>query len=308
MNASSVDCTIVIPAFNAAKYLPMTLESLLAAGNISIEIIVVDDGSTDDTTSLVAKMMRSHANISYLKKTNSGVSNARNAGLSLVTSAYVCFLDADDCVRPDGLAAMHRMLIDHPEAVAAYGDVGYLDEGSKKQNNYSTDKRPSIVTLDTALQSNFIDTPGAVLFRTAAVVKAGAFDAELRMGEDWELYVRVARQGPFLYCGKTVINYRLHSSSAMHNKQLTMKDFEPMLTKVFRDHPEKYSIDPTTLNLLEVRMRAALLRLILLRSKGAICQLQNLFRMSRMVLDARLDSKVLKITAKSLPSAIKRIF
>ena len=304
------DCAVVIPAYNAAKYLHETLESVLLTQGISVEIIVVDDGSVDDTHNVVSKMTSIYSNVRLIRQINMGVSSARNAGLAVVTASYVCFLDSDDRLRQGGLESLCRLLDETPGAVGAYGAILYIDEDSQLvdySSKYKTDPHDHVITLDTILQSNFIDTPGAILFRTSAVVRAGAFDTQIRIGEDWELYTRIARLGHFVSCKKEVIDYRIHNTSAMHRKTLTIKDFRPALSKVFHVPATTYRCDSKTLKKYETRKIASIIRLNIILSHGIICQTQHLFQILLLLFSSRFDGKILAITARSILSAAKRL-
>ena len=309
------DCTIVIPAYNAAKHIEETVASALASDSGAVEIIIIDDGSTDTTPEVLASIAKKSPGVTVIRTANAGVSSARNTGLSRASAPFICFLDADDRLIANALTHLRLTLTSNPEAAAAYGDLQYIDEKSKKYfvpkattGDANSPARTQTVTIESLLQRNFIDTPGAILFRTAAVKKVGGFDQSLLYAEDWELYVRVACVGPFLHCGNTVMDYRLHAASAMNNKSLTHRHFEPALSKVFDVPAERYGISAQTLKSYEHRMRIRVHEVIILKSKGLKTQLRNVQRIMTTLSHSNLEPALIKATFKSILSATLRAF
>jgi glycosyltransferase involved in cell wall biosynthesis len=305
---SSSQCVVVIPAFNAARYLEEAVKSALSVRGISVEIVVVDDGSSDETPQIASSMARLHSNVKYIHQANAGVSAARNAGFALSKSEYVCFLDSDDCFREGGLEGMHELLVVCPDAVGVYGDVRYFDENSKEvdfSSKYRTEQSSEITNMDTIMQGNLIDTPGAILFRSSKLILSGLFDENIRVGEDWELYVRIARLGNFVRCNRPVLNYRVHKLSAM-SRAVRFEDYEPAVSRVFSR--VRYSgIDQSTLRSYELRKTAGIFRLLVFRSRGIKTQMSHLRNLLVLCIKSRLDKFVLVITAKSILSAGKRL-
>ena len=304
-------CTVVIPAYNAARHLEETVSSVLSSSGVSIELIIVDDGSTDSTPAILSLMASSNRGITVITTENAGVSSARNRGLSLVSSPFICFLDADDRVTPNALATLCLALESNPEAVAVYGGVQYIDERSRRLSLSKRKffKKPEVtVTVASIMQRNFTDTPGAILFRTAAIKLAGGFDATLLYAEDWEIYIRVARLGPFVYCGEKVIDYRLHASSAMSNKGLTHHDFEPALSKVFDKPAELYGMSAKTLKMYEYKMRVRIQEVIILKSKGLRTQWCNVRKIVSILFNSNREPVLIKATLKGIFSAMIRVF
>ncbi|MDT7953364.1 MAG: glycosyltransferase, partial [Acetobacteraceae bacterium] len=210
---------MVIPAYNAERYLEQTIESVLATDVVD-RIIVVDDGSTDQTAGILRRLAAEVPALVAVSQPNRGVSAARNAGLAAVTTPFTCFLDADDRFLPGGLAGLQARLLADPEAAAAYGGVDYIDEHGRAIPRRGARPRAKAIGLEDVLQGNFIDTTGAVLLRTDAAVKAGGFNESLRFAEDWELYTRIVLIGPIVPSDATVVEYRQHEQSAMHDADL----------------------------------------------------------------------------------------
>jgi glycosyltransferase involved in cell wall biosynthesis len=298
------EITVVIPAYNAAPYLQETVASVLASESVEANIVIVDDGSTDGTAALAHQLMGERPEtIQVIEQKNAGVAVARNAGFAHASAPAVCFLDADDRLRPDALVTLKSLLDKDVECIAAYGDVAYIDQNSKSLPFRSRKAPlPNGNLLASILEGNLIDTPGAVLFRAAAVERAGVFKAGLRRSQDWEFYVRMAQQGTFAACDRIVIDYRLHPKSLSHESS-TAETFDEALTLAFSNVRKARLLPDNVLARLEARRRASTLRLIAIRSHSLPAK--NLTAMLRLCVSSGLDARVLQTTLRTTLSAVK---
>jgi glycosyltransferase involved in cell wall biosynthesis len=210
--------SVVVPAFNVARYVDACLASMRAQTLPDWECIVVDDGSTDGT----AQRIRENADrrIRLIAQANHGVSAARNAGLADATGTYLLFLDADDLLHPDALRRLSAELDAHPEAVAAYGTVWAIFEDGRSYPQKPLHRRSrefrSGQLLERFMRGDNFLLIGCVMVRTEAVGELGGFRTDLRLGEDWELWCRVAAHGPFRFVGTNpeVSYMRIRSGSS----------------------------------------------------------------------------------------------
>ena len=197
--------SVIIPSYNYGRYLPDCLESVFAQAYPNIEIIVVDDGSTDDTEQKVQKHLNK---IEYFKIENGGVVRARNLGFSKSTGDYICFLDADDQIHPDFLNVLTKPLLEHAgEYQLSYCDaqcIGLKDSRfiGKKWNIYQL------------LFENFV-VPCAVMTRDAFESVGGY--SEYMSGkygfEDWDLWIKFAGRGyRGVYTPGDYHLYRIHGA------------------------------------------------------------------------------------------------
>jgi glycosyltransferase involved in cell wall biosynthesis len=226
-----VKASIVIPAFNAGRYLASTIESVLAQTMRAWELIVVDDGSSDETASIAQRYAAQDPRIRVVRQENAGVARARNAGYSASRRAtpYVAFLDADDQLREHALAALMSALDARPEAVAAHGRAASIDDqggprtltGRERLGRrawvdgrviVAPDSEPT--TLATLSFACHITTPGQVLIRRDRLGAADPFDPDAVPAEDWDLWLRLAQQGPIEFVPDVLIDYRQHASNA----------------------------------------------------------------------------------------------
>lgn len=197
--------SVIIPSYNSARFIRATLESVLKQSPAVFELIVVDDGSTDDSASIVA----SYEAVRLIRQTNQGVAVARNAGLAIARGEYLVFLDADDVLLPGALEAGLNAFASHPECAFVYGHCQFIDaEGRLLPTPY----RPRLTHdhYHKLLKQCVIQSPGVVMFRRQAV---DGFAATVNGVEDWEIYLRISRRHPIHDHGRDVLQYRRHDAN-----------------------------------------------------------------------------------------------
>lgn len=208
--------TVIVPCYNGARFLEETLESALRQTYPHVEVIVVDDGSTDDSAEIARRFP-----IRYLYQDNCGLSNARNAGIRESRGAYVLFLDADDRLRPEAIECGVRILESHPECALTIGDHVFISaDGRHLKNSLKVAALHS--HYESLLKSNFIEMISSVLFRRRVFEEVGAFDSALRVAEDYDLYLRIARVRPICCHTAVIAEYRIHTANASHNSELML--------------------------------------------------------------------------------------
>jgi glycosyltransferase involved in cell wall biosynthesis len=182
--------SVILPCFKHAQYLKQAVESVLAQTYRPIEIIVIDDGSPDNTPQVAAKFGN---RIIYHRQENAGLSAARNKGISLARGEYLLFLDADDYLQPFAIAcAMQLFEISEDTDVVCTGWVDVDPQGKTL-----SEMKPSSLNPDPfhALLEKNVAPCHAFLVRKRAVDSVGAFDVQLKSHEDWDLWVRLAAAG-----------------------------------------------------------------------------------------------------------------
>jgi len=208
--------SIVIPAYNAARYLPEALHSLADQTLSDWEAVVVDDGSSDATASTAEQC--GDPRVRAVRQANAGVCAARNRGVTEGTAPLVLFLDADDRLRPNALERLAAALEHDASLAAAYGEATMIDAAGRESGTGRRPwftHRPSGKVLRPLLARNFLFV-GAVMARRGAVSAAGRFNTSLRLYEDWEYWCRLALQGPFAYIGGApVLEYRRTQDGAV---------------------------------------------------------------------------------------------
>jgi glycosyltransferase involved in cell wall biosynthesis len=213
--------SVIIPCYNQAHYLGEAIESVLNQSYRHFEIVVVDDGSTDNTAEVAA----GYSEVKLLRQQNQGrPAVGRNNGFRQSSGDYIIFLDADDRLVPDALETGLRHLLDYPERAFVSGHARFIAaDGSPMP----TEQRPCVERdhYISLLHENYIWTPGTVMFRRTAIEAAGSFNDSLTMkgSEDYDLYMRIARDAPVHCHDRVVVEYRQHGSSLSRNSATMLK-------------------------------------------------------------------------------------
>lgn len=208
--------SIVIPAYNAAKWLTETLDSVLQQDYQQLEIIVVNDGSTDNTESLVEKYLSDHR-VRYIYQQNSGLPGARNAGIQAATGDAIMFVDADDVLLESTISTLARELqsLDE-EYCAVHGEMERFDGSTGKPlgiTNYKQASSSRRSLLNT--RANLLLT---CLIRKSAIAQSGLFHQDMQSAsEDIDFIFRLSKFGRFKAIDRVVYKYRIHSQSKTHN-------------------------------------------------------------------------------------------
>src|SRR5216683_3176550 len=212
--------TVIIPTFNRAELLRRALDSVYAQeGNgqlFDLEVLVVDDGSTDRTIEVV----RACPLIKYIcPPANKGTSAARNVGLDAATGQYVAFLDDDDSWLPWKLRRQVQTLEEHPELVAVYGQE---IKNSDRAIWVWPEPRdaPSGSIYRSLLTSCPVNT-SSVMVRRTAIERVGRFDENLRCWEDYDMWLRVALEGPFRFLAGPAVIYQVAASGRFLSSVVT---------------------------------------------------------------------------------------
>lgn len=253
--------SVIIPTFNAARHLGETIENVLAQTLSAVEIIVVDDGSSDGTVGFVES---TYPRVRVVQQRNAGVSAARNNGLSVASGRYVCFLDQDDVWHPLKLERQVACL-DGDETLAAVA-CPFAFWHPAADGTYSRSAQPPDPGL--ALEPGFerwtyhhflIDCwalTSATMLRTAAVRASGGFDVALPYSEDWDLWLRLSRHHGFAMITWPLVLYRQHAVQGSRKVRRIDYRYE-LLRRAARRYGLK-NPDGTGLTASEFRHRLAL--------------------------------------------------
>ena len=223
--------TVVIPAYNAAPYIQAALESCSAQTHTNLEIIVVDDGSDDETVSLA----RQHLGVQLIEQANGGPALARNTGVRAANGEFIAFLDADDLLNPDCIEARLAMLESRPEVGMVIGSFGTIDEAGNRTGERKERRPPPIIIgLKEMLSGDWCTSIDGMIVRREAFDRAGYFDPLMRKGcEDWDFEVRVAATMGAIYDPVVRSLYRQVSGS-LSRAPLHMYDGMQMLFRKSR--------------------------------------------------------------------------
>jgi glycosyltransferase involved in cell wall biosynthesis len=211
--------TVVMPARDAARFVVEAVQSVLAAPEVG-ELIVVDDGSRDDTARRVRALAGADARVRLHETPARGVAAARNHGMRLASSPFVTFFDADDVLVAGSFAARIAACADGAGAGAALGRLHGVIDASGRPLDISlmarvracdaTNRALGRVTFDRLCQGACFYGYTALLYRRDLLAAVGGFDESLPAAEDYDLALRVARRGPIAFVDVPVLLYRLH--------------------------------------------------------------------------------------------------
>ena len=256
--ASRPTFSIVMPAYNASATIGSAISSVLAQTHPSFELIVVDDGSTDDTAEKV-RPFEADGRVWMLRQRNSGLPASRNEAIGRARGDLISMLDSDDLWLPTYLEAMKATLERDSQAGFAYTDAWILEDASKRvykatamehQEPPATPPDDPELLLRELLSRNFVFT--SVTARREALDRVGPFDLRLQAAEDYELWLRLAAYG---YRAArppgTLALYRMREGSVSRDELLMTKS----LCRVFRIVTEEYRLSGENRRLAQMRLR-----------------------------------------------------
>ena len=233
--------SVLVPTFNYAHYIEECIRSVREQALEQVEIIVVDDCSTDTTEAVVAALRG--PDLRYVRhETNSGPAVARNTGLALARGRYIALLDADDVMHRDNLSRKVEILDRHPDVALVHSAAVPIDEsGRALVASPVRGTRAGGVQLQNAFPRILYTNPviaSAAVVRKDAIDRVGGFDASLRRAEDWDLWVRLARSFLFAYLDEQLVRVRIHTRGNQWDSFATGHDFQAAaatLRKVFEE-------------------------------------------------------------------------
>ena len=225
--------SVIIPTFNHATFLPGALESVFAQTFHPLEVIVVDDGSTDGT----AKVLRVYeGRIRAVAQSNRGVAAARNAGAAAASGELLAFLDADDAWLPAKLARQTGCFGAEPGTGLVHCGIVEVD-GRGHQLRTRLDGMEGWVSREMLLFRRGVILGGgsAAVIRRAAFLEVGGFDEGLSTSADWDLYYRIARRYPVGFVPEVLVRYRVHSGNMHRNIHAMTSDMLAAYAKAFSE-------------------------------------------------------------------------
>jgi len=227
--------SVVIPTYNSAALVREAIQSALNQTYSDFEVIVVDDGSRDNTESVV----RSFGDkVCYVKQDNRGAGAARNHGIIRSQGKYVAFLDADDLWLPGKLAEQIPLLDRDPEIGLVYSDWAVVAEKGKAEPSYLTN-RPAVsgYVFDELVQWGFILTSGTVV-RRSCLDDVGCFDESLSIAQDFDLWIRICYRWKIALVNKPLVIKRNRDGNLSSNLLKTAAERIVLFEKALRKFPD----------------------------------------------------------------------
>lgn len=225
--------SIVIPVFNKEKFVAKTLKSVLNQTFTDFEIIIVNDGSTDEGEAKILEF--NDPRIRYFSKKNEGVAIARNFGIEKSTADYICFLDADDFWYSSFLETMYQFISRFPEQKIFSGAIEIETKKKCVKAHYSIPKKSDFEIVDffEASQKECVLWTSSVCIHKSVFDQVGVFDTKIKYGEDTELWIRIGLQFSMVFIHKILARYVYDINSISRNLNYF---FEPYTF-------EKYALD-----------------------------------------------------------------
>ncbi len=228
--SSAPRVTIVIATYNAAKTLEETLASVAAQTCRDFELVVVDDGSTDDTPALLASHQATWPWMRWTRQANAGAAAARMQAVALARGSHIAFLDSDDLWLPDKLALQMELFDRNPATALVFTDErNFSSDGDAPLTRFQQKAPARGRVLERLFFGNFI-LNSSVVVRKDVFLAAGGFDTRQRVHEGIELWLRIAEHHDFDYVDKVLVRYRVRPDSVSHADALAcqQRDLEIM--------------------------------------------------------------------------------
>lgn len=230
--------SIVVPCYNASRYIADTLETVLEQTLPDWEAIVVDDGSTDNSADIVEQFVQKDRRIRLLRKQNSGVSKTRNAGSAEANGKYLAFLDADDLWHPGYLERMAAHLNAWPHIGISFAIARIVDGEGKPTGSYSSMKSSGLDTFD-FLSSNPTTTCSNLMVRKETFARLGGFPEDLCHAEDQLFLIKAHLAGICIEgCHEILVDYRVNNSGLSSDLEAMREGWETMLAHAVAEAPE----------------------------------------------------------------------
>lgn len=210
--------SVIIPAYNAERHLAEAVDSVLKQTYSNIEVIIIDDGSTDGTSEIGRACVRRDGRCRYFRSGNVGVSRARNRGIEKSAGSFVAFLDSDDLWEENKLQLQVECLAEKPEAIVLTELKRFVESDGERRYLTTTEPPPfndrkSYLLILLNFRNSQMTSFATVLMRKQQVQAAGLFDERLRTSEDWDLWVRLASRYEFVNVQVPLVLYRKHEKS-----------------------------------------------------------------------------------------------
>ena len=200
----------IIPTYNNAEFLQEAIESVLAQTYKDIEIIVVDDGSTDNTEDVVKNYA---GKLTYIRQENAGPAKARNTGILQAKGEYIAFLDADDSWLPNKTEEQLKVLEDNPNSALVYSKAIFFDSDTGNEVRISPEEVYSGSVFDTLLSKTGPIVLSSVIARSGILYEIGMFEESLFAVEDIHLWLKIAKTHEITGIDKALVKRRLHSKN-----------------------------------------------------------------------------------------------
>ena len=229
--------SVIIPTYNRSQYIFECIESVFNQNYLEIEVIVVDDNSTDDTQEKLSNLI-DRKKIKYFHNSHKGTSSARNLGINNSTGDLIAFLDSDDVFYQNKLERQVHYFSENPEAKIVHADFDKFNDsgnllGRRHTNFFQGDIYPQILEY-----WEMLIAISCVVVKPEVFIEVGLFDESFNYGEDLDMWVRIARKFPFHHIPETLAKVRLHGGNISGEKLDRADRFLPFINKAVEEDKE----------------------------------------------------------------------
>lgn len=226
--------SVIIPFYNGKEFIAQAVNSVLRQTYTSYEIIVVDDGSTDDSKKALEQF---DGKIRYFYQQNQGISNARNKAVKEAKGEYIALLDQDDIWYPRRLEKQVKVMDENSDISIVYSDCHYINEKNEILSQaFEVQKARSGRIFKDLIIKNFIPIP-TVLLRKRAVDEVGLFDKRYSFAEEYYLFLRIARIYHVSYIDEPLAGYRIHGKNLSKNTEKSLKEDIMLKEEIIKNYP-----------------------------------------------------------------------
>ncbi|WP_086245438.1 glycosyltransferase family 2 protein [Campylobacter devanensis] len=255
--------SVIIPAYNHEKYIAQTIMSIIDQSYKNLELIIIDDGSSDNTWKIIKSLkeqcLARFTKVEFITQKNQGICATLNKLISLTSGEYIYMIASDDMAKPNAIELLYEELVKNTSYIVAVGDSEIIDENSKKiawdiaqnpvdiDNGYVTfwqyfvAKHPRLKAINenmelfgtykTLRKGNYI--PNGSLIISKMLKKAGPFTNKAPL-EDWYIHLQLSKLGKYKFVNQILFSYRWHSHNTIKNKRLNK--IKIMKTKIYEFH------------------------------------------------------------------------
>ena len=223
LETEAPDISVLMTVYNGEEYIEQSIDSLRAQPFEKFELIIVDDGSTDSTSEIIAKFAKLDGRIKSISQSNQGIAAAANAGISVARGKYLAILDHDDLARPEWLQSAKDALDSRPNLVAVGGNYDLIDYKSRYLTTIrQTRGNDSLQAL--ALGGTCPLTHPGSMMRMSSVIAVGCYRREYEPAQDLDLFLRLGELGELDNLDLVTVRYRLHSKSTSERKAAAQRE------------------------------------------------------------------------------------
>jgi glycosyltransferase involved in cell wall biosynthesis len=229
--------SVVINTYNSARFLQETVTSVLSQSFTDFELLIIDDGSQDNTLKIAASIQDPRVQIHAYE--NGGIARNRNRGLEQASGEFIAFLDHDDRWHPQKLEQQLQALISNPNAAFVYSWIETIDETGNRIRRYPPVSHQGQI-FDKLLVQNFLHTASNPLFRRAAVTDVGGLDETIYGADDWDLLIQLAAKYEVALSPHYHIQYRIVEGSGSAKVEKVEQGALQVINKAFQAAPVEF--------------------------------------------------------------------